>query len=74
MLDSLNELGTTSNKSTLIQRRNSPEIKECLPAKTQLFAPSPFPIEMVVQGRVLGLERRESEKRTIGSLLPKLPV
>jgi hypothetical protein len=67
LLDSLNELGDRlrTKYGSYAQRRNSPEIKELLAGEDATVRPITFSqSEMVVQGRVLGLERRESEKRT----------
>ena len=66
LLDSLNELGDRlrTKYGSYGQRRNSPEFKKLLAGEDSTVRPITFSqSEMVVQGRVLGLERRESEKR-----------
>ncbi len=67
LLDSLNELGDRlrTKYASYSKRRNSPEFKELLEMDEATLRPITFSqSEMGLQGRVLGLERRESERRT----------
>ena len=62
LLDSLNELGDRlrTKYASYPKRRNSPEFKELLEMDDATLRPITFSqSEMGLQGRVLGLERRE---------------